>query len=473
MDMFQQGYSYMYIKNIKDAYKNIVKKPVHMILCSKYTVDDIFSLLMESPDCILVFIIKNMPELVAYTDGKVSIHICCKVKSTYILREILENSDINISHDSDLLYGFFYRDVSEVDEWYASRLRNLMGKILPPMYEVIDTYPYREGNYVIPIYSIPEPTDYSNKNIRLVVPKSGYGDIIKALPFIKKFVSIQENKENYVHMEYMNKKSLSILQHFLPTIRYSEYPLSSLDTPFSQKIAMSLQKSKEAQMVFNLNIVIALTGFEYCDPVEQMAKYLGVQYIHNDKSLPELSDLKTQRLIENIVEQKKHYKKLIGIQMFTNNDNTVHSNSINAQRSWTAEALQSFVNKCNKNNIGIVNLAPAANIHIACNIDVSYLKVTELFYIIKLLDFVVGIDSCCVHIAGYLQIPHITLFPKDADVLRSLTMDYSIISSAYVPSIDSSLVFERLLQGLNGHIKMDGNTITYEDTIKNKNIEWC
>lgn len=113
-----------------------------------------------------------------------------------------------------------------------------------------------------------------------------------------------------------------------------------------------------------------------------------------------------------ILQLTNSVKKKIGLQFSSSSDE--HTNRC---RSWYNEEVKLFC-KLASQEYDVINLTPyPKNIYDSSNfIDASGLTMLGMLYLISKLNYVVGIDSCCGHIASMLFIPNITLWTLDVPI---------------------------------------------------------
>lgn len=102
-------------------------------------------------------------------------------------------------------------------------------------------------------------------------------------------------------------------------------------------------------------------------------------------------------------------------------------------------------------------------------------------YLISKIDCMIGIDSCCGHIAALFNIPSITLWNDQTPSefvsemikisFRPLRKNYSIVpKNGDISSIDYYLVYEIMIKIMEKEILFDESVISISDTLDNKNI---
>nr|WP_235918070.1 glycosyltransferase family 9 protein [Paenibacillus lutrae] len=157
------------------------------------------------------------------------------------------------------------------------------------------------------------------------------------------------------------------------------------------------------------------------------------------------------------------------------------------KRSWPQSYAQQFVRLCKERNIHLINLSPLPyDLQPEGCRDWSGLAVTGLFAALEGMDAMVGIDSVCGHVAGFLGVPNLTLwgrsfpglqFPGSRDEshvsFRTLSANYSLVPrSADIRDISPELAFARLKELLDGRICLSAEVITAHDTLNEIGIEW-
>lgn len=309
-----------------------------------------------------------------------------------------------------------------------------------------------------------------NKTLKPVAVTTwgGYGDAVMMYQQIQMFVNRERKKGREVHVITPYFKMYDIFKDFLKNCY-----LFHIDIIVNKRLNETLLHSGYYERIYNLALLTpqevpykhVLDLWSSCLGYEEPSPLLG----HTE--MPLLQE-KVRQIIE---EQRQAGKKIIGFQFCTEDQ----------EKSWPIEHAIEFLNQCKKHNLCVLSLAPQHCGELDGIIDVGFLKVSELFPLIAELDMVVGIDSCCCHIAGVLGVPNLTIwgdsYPhqyrplRDTRYLsyRSLRMNYSIASKDADPaSISSKLVFRRSYEILDGNITLQKTRLTIEDTLNSVGVEW-
>lgn len=166
-------------------------------------------------------------------------------------------------------------------------------------------------------------------------------------------------------------------------------------------------------------------------------------------------------------------KKNVAIQFWTDEPTS--------NRCWDRENVSEFCNMCS--DIQLFNLTPyPSKIYGDIKlIDAGHLSIFGIMYLISKVDCVIGIDSCCGHIAALFNIPSVTLWNDQTPSefisemikmsFRPLRKNYSIVpKNGDISSIDYCLVFEIMIKIIEKEILFDESVISISDTLANKNI---
>ncbi|MHB8130952.1 MAG: glycosyltransferase family 9 protein [Mobilitalea sp.] len=150
----------------------------------------------------------------------------------------------------------------------------------------------------------------------------------------------------------------------------------------------------------------------------------------------------------------------IGIQFYTDGPHN--------WRCWGAENVQRFIELCIANNLDpyILTPYPKDKYELTSITDVSNLSIYSIACLIPELDYVVGIDSCCGHIASAFNIPTVTLWSRQDPVyldydhiklsFRPLRNNYSLVpKSNDINEISGDQAFSILMDCIKGNIQLN------------------
>ncbi|MFE4570364.1 glycosyltransferase family 9 protein [Paenibacillus chitinolyticus] len=352
---------------------------------------------------------------------------------------------------------------------------HLIGDI-PKQYEPAELYVYRE-RFCFPFYfRAAEPAE--KLDARTAVrgkpkPKAviadwflGYGDGVILLPLLRKFIDREARLGHEVHL-IAKEKLASFLGTFLQGCRIYRSPESPavyeavLRSSLYRKAILLPVSVSSPPMRHISGLFGAALGFKRPYPLPE-----PVSAFYPPLPGEQAEELAVLRAAGN---------KVVGIQFHTGD----------AKRSWPEARAREFIALCRERGLALVNLTPLPYPAEGCS-DWSMLPVEELFAAIEGLDAVVGIDSVCGHIAGFLGVPHITLwgrsfphlqFPFTSDEshvsFRTLRANYSLVpQSADIADISAELAFARLTDILEGRLSLGKELHTAEDTLKGQGIEW-
>ncbi|WP_372009747.1 glycosyltransferase family 9 protein [Paenibacillus chitinolyticus] len=352
---------------------------------------------------------------------------------------------------------------------------HLIGDI-PKQYEPAELYVYRE-RFCFPFYfRAAEPAE--KLDARTAVrgkpkPKAviadwflGYGDGVILLPLLRKFIDREARLGHEVHL-IAKEKLASFLGTFLQGCRIYRSPESPavyeavLRSSLYRKAILLPVSVSSPPMRHISGLFGAALGFKRPYPLPEPA--------------PAVYPPLPAEQAEELAVLRAAGCKVVGIQFHTGD----------AKRSWPEARAREFIALCREWGLALVNLTPLPYPAEGCS-DWSMLPVKELFAAIEGLDAVVGIDSVCGHVAGFLGVPHITLwgrsfphlqFPFTSDEshvsFRTLRANYSLVpQSADIADIPAELAFARLTDILEGRLSPGKELHTAEDTLKGQGIEW-
>ncbi len=317
-------------------------------------------------------------------------------------------------------------------------------KLIAGFYEYLLSYHCIENEFrKFPIYGASLHNE-DRKSILIIEKANGYGDSIISMVMLSRYTQLMQKQGFHIDVWHSYDKSFHLGATFLPGCCNEYSPLID-----NRSIISEITFNKKYYAIKNFDDMIIHNAFT---KIKDVAEFLGCDYNF------QLSDLQPcyqplDPFIENeLLKLTKQYKYVIGIQFYTD-DNKLCS----YKREWNSENVKSILHLCNENQIGVINLAPYYDDSLVYDCDASHLKIPDIITIISRLDMVLGIDSCCGHFAGILEIPNLILWGKilDKKSQRPVSCNYSIVSkSGIVDHISPALVMERILQILNKSITL-------------------
>ncbi|WP_157670265.1 glycosyltransferase family 9 protein [Bacillus cereus] len=313
------------------------------------------------------------------------------------------------------------------------------------------------------------PLNNTRKPVAVTV-WGGYGDAVMMYQQIQLFVNREREKGNEVHIITPYLKMYKIFKAFLKNCN-----VFCIDIIVNNRLNETLLRSGYYEKIYNLGLLTPQKP-PYKHVLDLWSSSLG--YDEPSDLLP-CADVESPPLpkeVRKILDEKRTLgKKIIGFQFC----------SEEMEKSWPVEHAKEFLSYCKEFDLCVLNLVPHQYKELEGMIDVGFLPVSGLFSLIAELDIVVGIDSCCCHIAGVLGIPNLTIwgdsYPHQYRPLgdtryvsyRPLQMNYSLASRDVQPaSIPPDLVFQRLTNILDGKIHLQKSRLTIEDSLKGIGIEW-
>lgn len=207
-------------------------------------------------------------------------------------------------------------------------------------------------------------------------------------------------------------------------------------------------------------------------------KFADASHLTSDDLLSETG----KAFIGEVLQMKR---PIIGLQLHTDSYG-------NEAKNWSYGNIREFAVLCKNKGFTLLNLTPHHYGDINGLIEASFLKKHELFHLISKLNAVIGVDSCCGHMAALLGVANITVWgrqfpdivnPHDSyPILRSfrtMRLNYSITSkSLNAADIRPEILFKCLNDILTGEIVLKKDKITIEETlsgmwtatVENKNV---
>ncbi|MEY9095625.1 glycosyltransferase family 9 protein [Paenibacillus sp. RC84] len=352
---------------------------------------------------------------------------------------------------------------------------HLIGDI-PKQYEPAELYVYRD-RFCFPFYfRAAEPAEKLDVGTEVhgkPKPKAviadwflGYGDGVILLPLLRKFIDKQARLGHEVHL-IAKEKLASFFGTFLQGCRIYR-------SPESPAVYEAVLRSSLYRKAVLLPVSVS------SPPTRHISGLFGAALgFKRPYALPEPVPVFYPPLPAEQAEELAGLRaagcKVVGIQFHTGD----------AKRSWPEARAGRFIALCRERGLALVNLTPLPYPAEGCS-DWSVLPAERLFAAVGGLDALVGIDSVCGHMAGFLGVPHITLwgrsfphlqFPFTSDEshvsFRTLRANYSLVPrSADIADIPAELAFARLTDILEGRLPLGKELHTAEDTLEGQGIEW-
>ncbi|WDF52844.1 glycosyltransferase family 9 protein [Paenibacillus sp. KACC 21273] len=310
----------------------------------------------------------------------------------------------------------------------------------------------------------------STKKVALTLGWPGYGDSIMMFQSIQKFINRSRDNGYTVDIITNHRGPYNVLKEFL---RDCSILIMNIH-PTHYLFEMVLQSGQYLEVYQN-----SVLWFENIKPQHATEIWTKSLNIHENPTFSSSFEMPSipEKVGETLQNLKHDGRVLIGIQFYTGDD----------KRSWSSDLSKKFIKLCLEKKYAVINLAPSSSREITdLTYDVSHIKVTELVPLISQLDLVVGIDSCCGHIAGVLGVPNITLwglnYPFSSNPLgtetchvgfRPVRMNYSIVPvSTLIDEIDPIFVFEKVENILDGKINLKHTPISTQESLEGVGIAW-
>ena len=201
--------------------------------------------------------------------------------------------------------------------------------------------------------------------------------------------------------------------------------------------------------------------------------HIDKPYSYINKIVNTISKLLSDSEQREIAQIQNTHKLKIGIQFWTDEPG--------AERKWNEQNVQELINKGNSEyQFYILTPFPAQNYNINGAVDLSGLSINGMITAIKQLDLVVGIDSCCGHIAAAFDIPTITLWNTQTPVMlqydyiklsfRALRRNISLVpKNKNINEITGENVYNIIQKYYNKEIIMDSNILSNKEIFQLKN----
>ncbi|MFS0836922.1 glycosyltransferase family 9 protein [Paenibacillus sp. 1P03SA] len=347
---------------------------------------------------------------------------------------------------------------------------------IPKRYEPAELYVYKDRACFPFYFRAAEPAgklDMSGGFAGKPKPKAviadwflGYGDGVILLPLLRKFIAREACLGHEVHL-IAKEKLASFFGVFLQGCRIFR-------SPESPAVYEAVLRSSLYRKSVLLPVSVSSPPLRHISGLFGAALGFDRPYELPDP-VPAFYPPLPAGQAEELAELRAAGRKVVGIQFHTGD----------AKRSWPRDRAERFIGLCREHGLAPVNLTPLPYPAEGC-LDWSGLPVERLFAAIGEFDAVVGIDSVCGHIAGFLGVPHITLWgrsfphlqfpftPDESHVsFRTLRANYSLVPrSADIADIPAELAFARLTDILEGRLQLGKELHTAEDTLEGRGIEW-
>lgn len=189
-----------------------------------------------------------------------------------------------------------------------------------------------------------------------------------------------------------------------------------------------------------------------------------------------------QQMYSVISEGEKKYidqiltsgKKKIGLQFSSNNDE--HTNR---SRAWNSKEVAAFCKLASSKDYEVINLTPYPKslYDSTCFTDASNLSMISMIVLISKMDYVVGIDSCCGHIASMVSRPNITIWTLDLPIdcrnqkisWRTVNLNYSLV--ARNKNVSHEIVWN-VLEDIEYKRIILSKDLTIIDSLENHNMAY-
>lgn len=314
------------------------------------------------------------------------------------------------------------------------------------------------------------------------------GDIIMMLPLLQAFIRQEREKGSIPVLLASTELVYKYLQLFIrdaEVVNLDSLPGFSQMEPLYLTLYYALENSGEYKKILNLPVQLTPNPVSQ-NTYEQWSQHMSLHEHWADEAdlmensqILQKADFSAVKYIPEIESElraiKQKYRWIIGLQYYSD------SLLVNGKytRAWPYEYAREFVEKCHRERIGVLTLVPDQEKKLPYVHTMGEWPIINLFQIIPYTNAVVGVDSCCAHIAGVLGIQNITINGNAVHILRKpyiyrpLSNNYSIYSKNGFPSdISAEIVFQRLKSILEGKIKLQTRIITMQDSLNGVGIEW-
>ncbi len=321
-------------------------------------------------------------------------------------------------------------------------------------YRFLSTYQKYMNMKAINIYTTQIIKKQNPMTLGIYLIAGGYGDFFRHVYLLQNYIKskLDENYKIYIH--YANKNFYSLHKLFFPNCIYKIIP-----NRLHIKSNINIKPYRE---IINL----ADIAFDNEDRLYQISKYINGSYDRNIDAI-QLNHKLSANIYKNLIKRiRKKHNKVIGLQIHTTSINPLH-------RNYSVENAQRFIDVCIHNNIAICILTPYEGEKLQNCYDLSYMSIDKLPDIIKMLDCIVSIDSCCGHIAALMNTPSIIIFntvlPYSQSVIR---MNRNLVSKDDdVNSIKPEVIYKTLIGIFDETIKLPVELRRNYDILNDWNTE--
>lgn len=385
----------------------------------------------------------------------------------FITKHIKKPIEINNEADLDekTTHALIVRFCSSLNNNVIIAAELSMNHLIPKSYVYRFSYHTKEYEFrKFPVYSSPFINPKGN-TILIIENASGYGDALITMPLLQKVANNFIKLGLHVEIMHYYPRSYELSNVFLN--RCKNKMCDYIDNRKSLSQLYNDEIQQQYRQIYNFDNYIVKSAATKLSEISNLLDYTEYDKVLDDLYINiKATPIESMSLIETY---KKKYRYLIGVQFKTEHDDVCF-----CTRSWSNKHINKFLLLCNKNDIGVINLAPCKDIDWQNNLDFSYLSIPQLFGIMLNLSLFVGIDSCCGHIASTLKIPNITIWgkPLKDKSQRPLCMNYSIVSNdGNIDSLSAESVFQRVLEMLDGKILVS-NEIRIINAVDDYYTEW-
>lgn len=435
--------------------KKSISGKIHGIVlyfCSNETVDLFYQYLKTKPVHFAILKLRENAPLSSLCNRVPPIYIDDVHRLETLLKDPVaddNNEHLRFGQNREYTYAFLVRNVQFLTQKVVIASELYLNQLIPHDYQYRYSYHTADNEFrKFPIYETAS-SNRAKKEILVIENSNGYGDSIITMPLLKMFADHKKREGCQVVFEHYYKQSYELSQVFLKAYpnRLCKYKDDRT------KLSALFYDTYNYDEVYNFDNTITHSAFT---KLQEAAQFLGI-----DSYASMLTDLTIDYLnipskqSKLLLSAKRKHRYMIGIQFYTEHDKTC-----SYKRSWSNDHIHEFVELCNLHDVFVANLVPENDIKAKNVINVGAVSVPQLFTVVSQLDAVVGIDSCCGHIAGVLRKPNITLWGKvlQDKSQETLSMNYSLTNTRYdVNAFDPQLVFKRLLDILEGKLQLNGD----------------
>ena len=354
-------------------------------------------------------------------------------KSVYFLdaTDFMKHTRFNNPSAEPAMYTCCFIAIS-VPSYHFKRLWNAQKRlesIMPPGLTICNAVLVKSASRrynIINFYNNRNPCGSSSKEALILLP-CGIGDLISMAHILKAFVDQRTQSGIHVDIYYASESSYVIGPLF-----FQEAGNKKISHKFSPNAAWT-----EYDNVYNLGSIDYLASSRNYE----ISMLLNGRFITDVDALRTLLPLLPKRVARKLEKLRRRYRYIIGVQFRTEHNHPI-------TRNYHAPSARHFVQECRRLGIAVVNLAPCPRNRLRPQMDCGQIAIKFLPSIIGKLDMVVGIDSCCVHIAAMTGTPcivlHNRLYSYTINVIR---LCYNIVSkSGDLQDVPYRVIIERVQQ---------------------------